>query len=105
MRELICDAIGKRLRLSFTYLGQRRVVEPHLCGRTEAGDELMLGYVVAGHSSSGPLPGWRNYRLSEMHDVQLSNEGFENPRPGFNPQDPRFAVVFCQIVLARVAPE
>ena len=105
MTGLVCDAVSKRLRLSFTYLGQHRVVEPHVCGRTEAGEDLMLAYIVAGHSSSGPVPGWRNYRLSELRDVEILREGFEGPRPGFNPRDPRFVAVYCQITATHAAPE
>ena len=101
MKAIVCDAIARRRRVSFTYLGRQRIVEPHLCGRNEAGHDLVLGYVVAGHSSSDPKPGWRNHLLSELRHIELLEDGFEGPRFGFNPHDPRFIQVYCQVSTAR----
>lgn len=94
---IVCDAISKRLRVSFTYLGRRRTVEPHLCGRTGAGEEMLLAYLVGGYSLSGSPLGWRNYRLTKVRDVEILKDGFGGTRPGFNPHDPRFAVVYCRL--------
>jgi hypothetical protein len=57
----------------------------------------VLGYLVAGYSSSDPKPGWRKYLLAEMQDLEVLEEAFEHARPGFNPRDARFAVIYCQI--------
>lgn len=105
MKTVVCDAISRRLRLSFTYAGKPRIVEPHLCGRTATGQELLLAYQVGGHSSSGDLPRWRNYRLSEIHELRVLEDRFEGPRPGYAPTGKRFVVVYCQLPSTAVFPE
>jgi len=101
MKALICDAITRRRCISFIYLDRQRMIEPHLCGRNQAGHDLVLGYLVAGHSSSDPKPGWRNYLLSELRQVEVTEDGFERPRPRFNPHDRRFIEVYCQVTTVR----
>jgi len=105
VKTVVCDAISRRLRLSFTYAGKVRVVEPHLCGRTTTGQDLLLAYQVGGHSSSGDLPRWRNYRLSEIHDLRVLEDRFDGPRPGYVAADERFVVVYCRVPSVVVLPK
>lgn len=97
MRITVCEAIANRRCLSFTYNDRQRVIEPHLCARNEAGHDVVLGYLVAGYSASDAKPGWRNYLLSGMRDVEVLDEGFEHARQGFKVSHARCVVIYCQI--------
>lgn len=97
MNEIICDAIRARKLLMFGYADLLRVVEPHAYGLSGADRELLSGWLWPGHSRSDPKGGWRNYLVEQIRDLQLLNEVFEGPRPGYNPRDERLARVFCRL--------
>jgi len=97
VKEIVCNAITNRRLLSFTYEGFERVVEPHLCGQNDARHDVLLGWMVRGHSNSDPRPGWRNYLLTAMRNVQILDETFDQPRPGFKPVDSRMTTVYCRL--------
>lgn len=72
-------AIREKRLLTFSYGGHRRVVEPHILGR--AGGELeMLGFQIAGSSSSGRIPAWRRFVLSRATSAVVNVEGFAGRR-------------------------
>ncbi len=83
--DLIADAIATRSLLRFRYRGGTRTVEPHLLGVNRAGNPAVLAWFLAGASASGGGAGWREYLLSEMDGVEVLEEGFDAPRPGYNP--------------------
>jgi hypothetical protein len=95
MDPRICDAIARRRLLMFAYGGAVRVAEPHLYGRSTAGHETLSAWMRPGWSRLDPEGGWRMYRVDALENLQVLPESFDAPRPGFNPQDPHFADVFC----------
>ena len=95
--DTICDAIRARRLLMFAYGGLVRVVEPHLLGTNTAGHEALSAWLRPGHSRSTPQGGWRMYRLDGVSALQLLDEPFPGPRPGYNPGDPSFAAVHCSL--------
>jgi hypothetical protein len=97
MDQRICDAIRHRTRLRFIYEGYERIVEPHLYGINTASHEALSAWLVGGWSTSEPEPGWRNYLVREMHDLQVLSAAFDGPRPGFNPADDSFRQVYCRL--------
>ena len=97
MKEIVCNAMTNRRLLSFTYEGFERVVEPHLCGQNAAGHDVLLAWLVRGHSKSEPRPGWRHYLLTEMRSVQVLEDTFDKSRPGFKPHDSRMATIYCRL--------
>ena len=97
MKEIVCNAIAKKKLLSFGYEGFERVVEPHLCGQNVAGHDLLLAWVIRGHSKSDPRPGWRNYLLTEMRNVRVLEDTFDRARPGFKPHDSRIITIHCRL--------
>jgi len=98
MHAPICDAIAARRRLRFVYEGYERVVEPHVYGVNTQDHEMVSAWLVAGWSASTPEPGWRNYLVGDMADVQVLSTPFEaGARPGYNPDDPAFRQVFCRL--------
>ena len=93
----VCDAIGRRNLMMFGYRGTVRVVEPHLYGRTTAGNEALSAWMRAGWSRTDPEGGWRMFRLDELTDLSVLPELFSGARPDFNPSDRHFSEVFCRV--------
>ncbi|HJU64523.1 MAG TPA: hypothetical protein VJ596_02550 [Gemmatimonadaceae bacterium] len=96
----VCHAIAERQLLMFAYRGAVRIAEPHLYGKTTAGNEAMSAWMRAGWSRSDPLGGWRMFRLDEVTDLSILPERFAGPRADFNPDDPHFTDVFCRVQAA-----
>ena len=97
MHAIICDAIRGRRLLRFVYEGYERIVEPHLHGINSANHEMLSAYLVGGWSATETEPGWRNYLVREMHDVQALAESFAGPREGYNPESAQVRQVFCRL--------
>lgn len=97
MNTLVCDAIRSRRLLRFIYEGYERVLEPHAYGINTQNHEMLSGYLVGGWSATETEPGWRNYLVRDMYDLQALVESFEGPRAGFNPVNERFHQVYCRL--------
>ena len=97
MNITICDAIRARRLLRFVYEGYERIVEPHAYGVNTAGHEAVSAWLVAGWSASETAPGWRMYLLDAMRDVAALAERFDGTRAGYNPDDPHFVRLYCQL--------
>jgi hypothetical protein len=93
----VCNAIRRRNLMMFGYRGTVRVVEPHLYGRTTAGNEALSAWMRPGWSRTDPEGGWRMFLLDELTDVAVLPELFPAARPDFNPDDRHFTEVFCRV--------
>jgi hypothetical protein len=93
MIGVICEAISNMRVIEFDYQGARRLVEPHTVGRDQKGHQMLCGWQLAG----GSAVSWRNYHLAEMSRVQVLEESFDGPRPGYNRADKRFTSVEGQL--------
>jgi hypothetical protein len=83
--EVVREAIEARHPLFLVYRnGGTRVVQPHALYRAGGGRVFLDGYQVAGESSSGALPGWREFDLAQTSDIEPLAERFEIA-PGFDP--------------------
>lgn len=91
----ICDAIRQRRCISFVYAERSRLIEPHACGRTEAGNLVVSGWLVSGYSASGAATGWRTYLLAEISGLRFDSQHFLEPRPGYNPHGIGWSAVLC----------
>ena len=81
---VVREAIEHRRSLFLVYrAGATRVVQPHALYRTSGGRLFLDAYQVAGESSSGDLPGWREFDLALTMDVEALDDAFE-PAPGFD---------------------
>ena len=79
------EAIETRRPLFLVYrAGATRVVHPHALYRASGGRLFLDAYQVAGESSSGDLPGWREFDLALVSDVEPLGHAFE-VAPGFDP--------------------
>ena len=96
MNQAIVSAIQTRSMIEFNYNGHNRIAEPHIYGRHN-GTEQVLGYQVAGGSSSGGLPEWRRFDIPKMSNLRVLEEVFAGPRPSETGEhshwDTTFAIV------------
>ena len=88
---LVCDAVGKRLVISFFYTGSRRIVEPHVLGYDHGGDLTLYAWQVSGCNGQS----WRNFHFDKMHGIALTGAHFSDVRRGFNPNDWALTQVIC----------
>ena len=96
--EVVRDAIAQRRSLFLVYgEGATRVVQPHVLYRSAKGTVCLDAYQVAGSSSSGRLPGWREFDLARTREVEVLEDAFE-PAPGFD----RAAAKYRQGVIASI---
>jgi hypothetical protein len=97
--DVVGEAIAARHTLFLVYRGgATRVVQPHALYRATGGRVFLDGYQVAGESSSGELPGWREFDLAQTSDLEPVGDGFEIA-PGFDPR----ALKYRRGVLAMVS--
>lgn len=97
LRRVVCRAITARRLLMFGYRDRVRMVEPHVFGVNTAGHEALSAWMRAGFSRSQPAGGWRMFLARELRDLQALDETFAAPRPGYNPDDPHFPIVYCRL--------
>ncbi len=98
MNNLICEAIKNRKVIKFNYEGYDRIVEPHTYGiHKNTGNEVLCAYQVGGYSSSGKEPFWRLYVVDKISNLQVTDEIFSEPRPGYKKGDSRIPIIFCEL--------
>jgi hypothetical protein len=94
--KLLAKAIHDRHTVVFEYHGQSRWVEPHILG--EQGPQrhrVLSGYQVGGATSSGRLPSWRTFAVSQIRALKMTPRNF-TPPANYNPGDPRFDAVIAR---------
>ena len=89
----LCDAIAKRLIVAFSYQGRIRTVEPHIVGY-DSDDDLTLS---AWQLSGGSGIGWRDFHISKLSGLSITDRTFSAPRPGYNPQDSTLQGIVCRL--------
>lgn len=88
MNRVIINAILRMNRLSFTYGGELRLVEPHCYGRDTNGHNALRAWQ--------PGKGWRMFHEDEMIGLQVK-EAFAAPQPDYRREDKGMAKIFAQI--------
>lgn len=97
MHATLCEAIKSRHLVHFVYDGHPRVVEPHMLATNELGHYALSGWFVAGYSHE-TRPGWREYLLSGISELQIAHSTFPGPRPGYNPAGgTKFPTIYCRL--------
>jgi predicted DNA-binding transcriptional regulator YafY len=94
--ETIRTALRERRLLAFRYHEHSRRVEPHALGRLKDGAIVLLAWQVAGGSRSEPPPGWRNFLLTDIEDLELVAETF-TPRPDYRPEKTKLRVILAEV--------
>jgi predicted DNA-binding transcriptional regulator YafY len=97
MHAALSEAIKTRRVVEFVYDGHPRVVEPHMLAANELGHYALSGWFVAGYSRE-TRPGWREYLLSDISELEITDSTFPGPRPGYNPTGgTKFPTVYCRL--------
>lgn len=97
MIPAIAEAVREHRLLTFSYEDLPRTVEPHQYGiHRDTGNEVLSGYQVGGSSHSSDRPGWRNFLVTEIRNLGIADDSFDRTRQGYNPNDPRFKVIFAR---------
>lgn len=96
MNQAIIDAIENQNVIEFYYEGELRIVEPHCYGETTAGNEGLRAFQTGGFSSSGKM-GWKMYDLGKADDIEVTEETFDGPRPGYNPGDKGMSDIYAEL--------
>ena len=77
---LTCEAIKKKYHLEIIYhqdssiFCDPRFVEPYYLGEGRNGQLYIYAYQISGCSSSGGLPGWRNFRVDRIKRLTISKK-------------------------------
>lgn len=97
--SIICDALRRRRHLRFYYKDHLSptVVEPYTYGDNKAGHPVLSAWLVSGETHDVTPPFWRLYRVDEMQVVEALESSFAQNRPGYKPQDSRFALIRCRV--------
>jgi hypothetical protein len=83
--QRLIRAVQEHRVVELTYQGHQRTVEPHIVGLHEAGEPVLYGYQIGGTSRSGSIPGWRTLIVTEIEDLELTDQRFPGPRGDFDP--------------------
>jgi hypothetical protein len=86
----LVEAVRAHRVVELRYRAQgTRVVHPHAVYRTAAGGLRLDGVQVSGVTSSGSLPGWRDFELMKIADVLVLGAEFD-PAPDFDRAAPKY---------------
>jgi predicted DNA-binding transcriptional regulator YafY len=96
MNSEIATAIYKRRLLQFYYEPGDRIVEPYAYGLGDGGRELLRAYQRAGRGHPGD-EGWKLFRVDEMQDAVILEDGFEEPRIGYMRNDPCMTKIYAEV--------
>ncbi|WP_421725471.1 WYL domain-containing protein [Bauldia sp.] len=89
--DLLCRAIKDRCTLTFTYHGSAREAEPHIVGYDSDGDLTLSAW----QSSGGSGEGWRDFHVSKLSGLAITQQTFSGPRPGYNRNDRTLSRIVC----------
>ncbi len=79
MKRLIEVAIAEKRIVRFRYKGLNRIGEPHVLGKKNGKDQLLL-FQLAGQTSTEGLPQWRRVNVDEISELEITKYGFDMKR-------------------------
>lgn len=92
MIELIKEAIKTKSTLSFTYKGQKRIVEPHHIGIYGDKDQIHV------YQLNFPNRGWKNFIVSSILDIRIHPFTTFNPQATYNPINCKYSIISVSVV-------
>ena len=95
--RLLLAAILDRQVVHLRYDWGHRVVEPHVYGLTQDGQELLRAFQTGGASESHRPYGWKLFRADEIENVHLPGQRFKGPRRGYKRKDPAISRIYAQL--------
>ena len=93
----IIAALSEKRRLSFSYDGHLRIVEPHCYGITKNGKEVIRCYQVGGICIRPGGDSWHLINVSNIQDIHILSDSFLVTRPGYKKGDEVMATIFVQL--------
>lgn len=84
------------MHLSLFYKELHRVVEPYLYGMHKNGQQVLYCYQVDGESLFEE-PGWCEFYLYKVHDLQILTSTFERIRQGYRMNLAALEHVYCEV--------
>jgi hypothetical protein len=90
--KVIAASIAARRRLSFTYNGRRRVVEPQCLGLGAKGSELLRGHQISGGMEAEPL-----FTVAKISDLIVLDDHFSRPGPNYKKGDSAMKTIFAEL--------
>ena len=97
MNDVICKAIENKQLLRFKYHFHLRLVEPHTYGIDTRGHLALRAYQTEGVSDHGRVPDWKLFLESDIENLHLMPDTFENARPKYKRGDKAFSRIFAQL--------
>ena len=95
--DILKKAITKVKKIEFLYKGHKRIADPHHYG-LHGGEKQLHAYQTGGASSSGGLPEWRNFSLSEIENLKILETSFTPPsEENYNPNHPHYTDIEAQV--------
>ena len=94
--QQIRQAIQEHKNIELIYDHQRRIVSPHILGRSTADHTLLSGFQSANFDDPTFEPHWRTFDLEKIEDLTITDKRF-HPRHDYNPRDKNFTLVMFQI--------
>lgn len=93
MQTTICQAIPDRMVILLYCDGRPRQVEPHIVGYDSDGDLTLSCWQLSG----GGGVGWRDFHVSKLGGLSITEQQFSGPRPGYNPNDKTLDRIVCRL--------
>ena len=90
--EVIAAALQAKRRLSFTYNGRPRILEPQCLGVGAKGNELLRGHQISGGMEAEPL-----FTVAKMSDVVVLDDRFSRPGPNYKKGDSAMTTIFAEL--------
>ena len=92
MNQVIIESINNKRRMSCTYHGTKRLVEPQCYGIGKKGTELLRVHQLQGGVEREPL-----FALAKMTNVVVLDEHFTKPGPHYTKNDSAMKIIFAQL--------
>ena len=90
IQNTLIQAIKQRKFINFIYKNDPiRKVSPHAIYISSAENKNLDAYHIDGYSESGNFPPWRNFKLSEMRNIEILSEQFEIAE-GYKSDSPKY---------------
>ena len=98
LMKTIMGAIRQHRVLLVDYYKPRgdRRVEPHACGVSRPGNEVVRVYQVSGPSQSGEWVNyWKMMKLDRIRGLEVLGDTLDRPRPGYQPGDKDMITIYA----------
>lgn len=94
--NLVQSAVTTSQYIEIDYPPGRRVVAPHILGRTSSGEIMLSVYQVSGASDSDETTGWKSFHLDRISHVAILDKKF-SPHPDYNSHDSRIPEIIVKV--------